>query len=320
MRSNSKNNKSDHVVGRPKITAKYLVKRLRESWQWYVLMLPGFIYLLIFHYVPMYGVQIAFRDYRVKDGFFGSKWVGLKHFIRFLENPNFWNLIKNTFSITLYSLALFPIPIIFALLLNEIQHLKLKKAVQMITYIPHFLSEVVVCAIVILFLDRQFGPINNVIALLGGERQNFMALPAAFSSIYVLSGTWQNVGWGSILYISALAAISPELVEAAKIDGANRLQVIRHINLPGIAPTIIITFIMRLGSLLNVGFSKIFLLQNDLNRSASNVISTYTYEIGLIGGQFSYSTAIGLFNNIVSIVMLLIANNIAKRVSETSLF
>lgn len=298
----------------------YVKKRLKESWQWYLLLLPGLIYLLIFSYGPMYGVQIAFKDYRASRGIWGSNWVGLKHFIRFFEYPDFWKMIRNTLSITLYSLATFPIPIVFALLLNEVRQTKLKKTVQMITYMPHFLSEVVVCSLVILFLDRTTGPINNVIAYLGGERTNFMAIPQAFSSIYVLSGLWQNLGWNSVLYISALASISQEEVEAARIDGASRLQVLWHINLPGILPTVVITFLMNVGRIMNVGYSKIFLLQNDLNLDMSNVISTYTYEIGLIGGQYSYSTAIGLFNNVVNIITLLIVNQITKKLSETSLF
>lgn len=298
----------------------YVLRRLKESWQWYLLLLPALIYLFMFDYAAMYGVQIAFRNYRASKGIWGSPWVGLKYFIRFIEYPNFWTLIKNTLSITLYSLATFPIPIIFALFLNEVSQAKFKKTVQMVTYMPHFLSEVVVCALVILFLDRTTGPINNLIATLGGERTNFMAQPSAFTTIYVMSGLWQNMGWSSVLYISALSSISQEEVEAAKIDGASRFQVLWHINLPGILPTVVITFLMQVGRIMNVGFSKIFLLQNDLNLEASRVISTYVYEIGLVGAQFSYSAAIGLLNNVVNILILLIVNQITKKLSETSLF
>ena len=297
----------------------HIWKRLKESWQWYVLLLPGLIYLLIFEYGPMYGVQIAFKDYRTNQGIWGSQWVGLKHFLRFFQYPKFLDMIKNTLSITLYSLAMFPCAIIFALLLNEIRQAKLKKTVQMITYMPHFLSEVVVCSLVILFLDRTSGPINNLIAFFGGERVAFMGKPEAFTSIYVLSGLWQNIGWSSILYLSALASVSQEEVEAARIDGASRFQVMWHINLPAIMPTIIITFLMRTGSLMSVGYTKILLLQNDLNLEVSSVISTYTYEIGLIGGQYSYSAAIGLFNNLVNITVLLIVNQISKKLSDISL-
>ncbi len=298
----------------------YVLRRLKESWQWYLLLLPALVYLFMFDYASMYGVQIAFRNYRASKGIWGSPWVGLKYFIRFIEYPNFWTLIKNTLSITLYSLATFPIPIIFALFLNEVSQAKFKKTVQMVTYMPHFLSEVVVCALVILFLDRTTGPINNLIATLGGERTNFMAQPSAFTTIYVMSGLWQNMGWSSVLYISALSSISQEEVEAAKIDGASRFQVLWHINLPGILPTVVITFLMQVGRLMNVGFSKIFLLQNDLNLEASRVISTYVYEIGLVGAQFSYSAAIGLMNNVVNILILLIVNQITKKLTETSLF
>ena len=308
------------VLSQPKKSyGAYIRKRLRESWQWYVLLLPGLIYLLIFSYGPMYGVQIAFKDYRANQGIWGSEWVGLKYFLRFFRYPKFFDMIKNTLSITLYSLATFPCAIIFALLLNEIRQAKMKKTVQMITYMPHFLSEVVVCSIVILFLDRTSGPINNLIAFFGGERKNFMGMPEAFTSIYVLSGLWQNIGWSSILYLSALAAVSMEEVEAARIDGASRFQVMWHINLPAIMPTIIINFLMRVGSLMSVGYTKILLLQNDLNLEVSSVISSYTYEIGLVGGQYSYSAAIGLFNNLVNVTVLIIVNQISKKLSDISL-
>lgn len=298
----------------------YIRKRLKESWQWYLLLLPGLAYLLIFAYGPMYGLLMAFQNFRATKGIMGSDWVGLKHFIRFFEYPRFWSMIKNTLSITLYSLATFPCPIIFALLLNEVKQVKFKKAAQMITYMPHFLSEVVVCSLVLLFLDRTSGPINNLIALLGGTRTSFITNPNAFSTIYVLSGLWQGIGWSSILYISALSSISQEEVEAARIDGASRLQVLWHINIPGILPTIIINLLMQMGRLMSVGYSKILLLQNDLNLEVSSVISTYTYQIGIVGGQYSYSTAIGLFNNLVNITVLIIANTITKKVTETSLF
>ena len=299
---------------------KYIYKQLKKSWPFYIMLLPALIYIIIFAYGPMYGVQIAFKDYRASKGIWGSEWVGFKHFIRFFQYPKFWTLLWNTLRINLISLATFPCAIIFALFLNEVSQVKLKKTIQMITYMPHFLTEVVVCSLVILFLDRTSGPINNLIAFFGGERQNFMGMPEAFSLIYVLSGLWQNLGWSTILYISALSSISSEEIEAAKIDGASRLQIMRYINIPGIMPTIIITFIMRMGSLLGVGFSKVLLLQNDLNLDASSVISTYTYEIGLLGGQFSYSSAIGLFNNLVNIALLLLTNKIAQKLSDTSLF
>ena len=311
-------------IGKPKRgnTWTYVKKRLKQSWQWYVLLLPAVVYIAIFAYGPMYGVQIAFKNYKPKLGVTGSPWLDplFKNFTRFIQYPDFWKMIRNTLSITLYSLATFPLPIIFALMLNEVRNMKVKKTVQMITYAPHFLSEVVVCSLVLMMLARANGPINNLKVALGGERVAFIENPSYFSSIYVWSGVWQNIGWDSILYISALAAISPELVEAATIDGANRMQIIRHVNIPGIMPTIAITFIMRMGGLLSVGYSKIFLLQNDLNLSASQVISTYVYRVGILNGQYSYSTAISLFNNVVNILILLMANFVVKKMTDTGLF
>ena len=305
-----------------KTTAAFVGKQLKKSWPLYILLLPAIIYTVVFSYVPMYGVQIAFKNFRPSLGINGSEWLDplFKNFTRFFTYPDFWKMIKNTLAITLYSLATFPCAIIFALMLNEVRQLWLKKSIQMVTYATHFLSEVVVCSLVIMMLDRANGPINNLIALLGGERFPFMTEAKAFPSIYVWSGVWQNLGWNSILYISVLASISPEIVDAAKVDGASRLQIIRHVNIPGIMPTIAITFIMSVGGLLSVGYSKIYLLQNDLNISASQVISTYVYEIGILGGQYAYSTAIGLFNNVVNIICLLIANAVVKKLTDTGLF
>ncbi len=299
-----------------------LKKRLAYCWPRYILLLPALIYVAIFSYAPMYGIQIAFKKYRVKLGITGSPWLDpiYQNFQKFIEYPDFWKMIQNTLSITLYSLLTFGLPIILALMLNEVRSVKLKKTVQMVTYAPHFLSEVVVCSLVIMMLDRSNGPINNLIVMLGGSRTAFMTEPSMFSSIYVWSDVWQNIGWNSILYISALSSISPELVEAARIDGANRMQIIRHVNIPGILPTIAITFIMRMGGLLSVGHSRIFLLQNDLNLSASQVISTYVYRMGILAGEYSYSTAIELFNNVINILVLLIANKVIKTVTDTGLF
>ena len=305
------------------VLLKYVLntrKRLAESWQWYLLLLPALIYIIIFSYVPMYGLQIAFKDYRASKGILGSPYIGLSHFIRFVEYPYFWKMVRNTLSITLYSLAVFPCPVLFALMLNEVTHTGYKKTVQMITYMPHFLSEVVVCSMVILLLDRTTGPINNLIDLLGGTRQSFLSQPSAFASIYVWSGVWQGLGWSSILYISALSAVDSEQIEAARIDGANKIQIITHVNIPCIMPTIIINFIMQMGRILSVGFSKVYLLQNDMNIEASNVISVYVYNVGLLSEQFSYSSAIGLFNTLVNVAILLLSNAIMRRISETSLF
>lgn len=289
-------------------------KKLKNYWQIYLLILPALIYIMIFNYGPMYGIIIAFKDYKTKLGYLGSEWVGLKHFIRFLSYPDFWKLLRNTLSISVYSLATFPCAVIVSLLINEIRGARFKKTVQMITYAPHFLSTVVMGGIIILMVGRQ-GPIGRMVALITGTSQDLLAVPEYFSDIYVWSGVWQSLGWNTIIFLSALAGVPAELAEAAKIDGANRTQVIRHVNIPYIMPTIMITFIMRTGTILSVGFEKIFLLQNDLNLDTSRVISTYTYELGIVGGQFSYSTAIGLFNNVVNILMILTVNKISKKLS-----
>jgi len=299
---------------------KKTIKLLKESWPFYILIAPALIYILIFSYGPMYGLQIAFKDYRASKGIWGSDWAGLKHFIRFVTFPNFGKYMWNTMRINLIDLIFWPCGIIFALLLNEIRNQKFKKMVQMITYIPHFLTEVVVCALVILFLDRTTGPIMALVEFLGGEPASLMSEPKAFPWIYVLSGVWQGLGWSTILYISALSAVSSEQVEAAEIDGASRFQVMRHVYIPGIMPTIVITLIMKMGSILGVGYTKVLLLQNDLNLDTSTVLGTYTYQVGLRGGQYSYSSAIGLFNNLINIALLLISNFVAKKVSDTSLF
>lgn len=295
-------------------------KIFSKNWQLFVLLLPAVIYLFIFNYVPMYGVQIAFRDYSVKKGIWGSAWVGLKYFKKFIEYPNFGLLVKNTLSLSLYSLATFPCAIIFALILNEVRHDKFKKTVQMISYMPYFLSTVVVCSMLKLFFSPTNGVFNELIEMVGGTRQDFLTVPSYFNDIYVWSGVWQSLGWNSIIYIAALSGVPEELVDAAKVDGANRLQIIWHINIPAILPTIVIMLILSCGHILSVGFEKAYLLQNSLNLSASQIISTYVYEMGIAGGQFSYSSAIGLFNNIVNIIILFIVNTGAEKLSGTGLW
>ncbi|MBP3478970.1 MAG: sugar ABC transporter permease [Oscillospiraceae bacterium] len=303
-------------------TWAYTVKRLKESWQWYVLLLPALIYLIIFEYGPMYGILIAFKNYKPSKGILGSPWVGFKHFIRFFKYPYFWEMIENTLNITLLSLCTFPCSIIFALFLNEVTHTKYKKFAQMVSYMPHFLSEVVVVSLVLLMLDLDHGPINALIKLFGGEPYYFMGDNDAFPLIYVLQGLWQGLGWGAILYISALSSVPPEQIEAARIDGASRAQTMWHINLPTILPTIMITFIMRMGSVFSLGYTKILLFRQNspLINEATNIISIYTYQAGIVGGQFSYTTAIGLFNNLLNITLLLIFNKLSKKVTETGLF
>jgi putative aldouronate transport system permease protein len=307
------------VVNRPS-RAKKIMRGVLRDWRLYVLLAPAVIYILLFSYQPMYGVQIAFRKFRPSKGIWGSQWVGMKYFIDFFEHPLFWKLIWNTMRISLYSMCTFPLPILLALLINELDSDKFKKTVQMITYAPHFLSTVVVCSMLTLFCSKDNGLFNHIIAFFGGERASLLENPALFTPLYVWSGVWQGIGWSSILYIAALSGVSPELIEAARIDGANRAQIVMHVNVPTIMPTIIITLIMNCGSILGVGFEKVYLLQNKLNLDASNIIATYVYELGLIDAQFSASAAIGLFNTIVNITLLLIVNTIAKRVSDIGLF
>ena len=296
------------------------LRRMRRKWQLYLLILPAIVSVFIFHYIPIYGVQIAFKNFRSSKGILGSEWVGFKHFARFLAYPDFWKILWNTVRISLYALATFPCPVILALMMNELNSERYKKFMQMVTFAPHFISTVVVCSMVLLFFDRSQGLVNNVIAALGGERYDFVSSTRYFSSLYVWSGVWQNLGWNAIIYIAALSSVSPELIEAARVDGATRLQIVRYVNFPAILPTVITMLILSAGSLLNVGFEKIYLLQNPLNTEASRVISTYVYEIGLQGGQFSYSTAIGLFNNVVNIVVIILVNGISKRVTRVALW
>ena len=305
---------------RPRNKMKKTIRQIIRCRQLYLLILPAVIAVLIFHYFPIYGVQIAFRNYRPKKGIWGSDWVGLANFIRFFNYRDFGKILKNTLSITLYSLSTFPLSVILALMINEVQNKAFKKYVQMVSYAPHFVSTVVVCSMVILFTNYQNGLLNTILSSLGMERIDFMIQPQYFTSLYVWSGVWQNIGWGTIVYLAALNNVSPELIEAARIDGANRMQIVRHVTFPCILPTVITMLILRTGSVLSVGFEKIFLLQNPLNLEVSRVISTYVYEIGIEGGQFSYSAAIGLFNNVVNVIMIVIVNAISKKVTDVGLW
>ena len=299
---------------------KSLGRRMLDHWQIYLLVAPAVIYIFLFNYLPMVGLQIAFRDYRASKGIWGSQWVGLKYFIKFFNYPNCWKIIRNTLVLSLYSLATFPLSIIAALLINELRSVSYKKVVQMVTYAPHFISTVVICSMITLFMNQSSGLINNVIAALGGKRVDFLGTAAYFPHIYVWSGVWQNLGWGTIIYLATLSAVSPELHEAAYLDGANRMQIILHVNIPCILPTVVIMLIMNCGTILSVGFEKVYLLQNALNLDTSQTISTYNYELGLLGGQYSYTTAIGLFNTVVNVVMLTIVNTVSRRESEISLW
>ncbi|MDU6855970.1 MAG: ABC transporter permease subunit [Clostridiales bacterium] len=296
-------------------------KRIMRHWQLYVILLIPVVLVAIFSYGPMYGLQIAFKDYIPTYGISGSKWVGFKHFINFINSHQFSRLIGNTITISLYSLiAGFPIPIILALALNECTSTKFKKTVQMITYAPHFISTVVMVGIILLILSPSSGIINQFIQLFGGKPIDFMAKPEWFKSIYVWSGVWQGMGYSSIIYIAALAGIDPTLHEAAIVDGASRWQRIWHVNIPGILPTVTILLIMNFGSIMSVGYEKILLMQNSLNMAKSDVISTFVYRMGLESAQYSFSAAVGLFNAVINFILLAIVNTVAKKLGETSLW
>jgi len=294
---------------------------LKRYWQLYLLLIPALAYIIIFNYMPMYGVQIAFKDFSPSRGIWGSMWVGAKHFQRFWRYPLFWNILRNTLGISLYQLgAGFPVPIFLAIMINEVQNRAYKKTVQMITYAPHFISMVVLCGMLVLFLNKNTGLINNIVAAMGGQRLDYLTAPQWFKSIYVFSGIWQNAGWGTIIYLAALSGVDPELVEAVKIDGANRLQKIWHIDVPAILPVIIILLIMQSGQIMSVGFEKVLLLQNPVNMFNSDVIATFVYRNGLLGAQYSFSSAIGLFNNLINLTLLVTVNTITRRLAQTSLW
>ncbi|UNK16429.1 ABC transporter permease subunit [Paenibacillus sp. N3/727] len=298
-----------------------LLRSIRKNWDLYLLIVPVIAYYIIFHYIPMYGVQIAFKDFIASKGITDSPWAGLKHFERFFNSYYFERLIMNTLEIGLYELLVgFPVPIILALLINEVRSKLFRKTVQTITYAPHFLSTVVLVGMLFIFLDPNSGFINMLIRLFGGDPVSFMTEPGWFKTIYVFSGIWQQMGWSSIIYLAALTGIDPQQHEAAKVDGASRLKRIRHINLPGIMPTIIILLIMNVGSVMAVGFEKVFLMQNDLNRESSDVIATYVYRSGIISAQYSFSAAVGLFNSIINFILLLSVNFISRKVGQNSLW
>jgi len=297
-----------------------IVKDFNRNKYLYLIFLPVAVYFIMFHYKPMYGIIIAFKQYKATLGIAGSPWVGFSNFIRFFNDFYFFRLIKNTFLLSFYSILWgFPIPIIFALLLNEVKSKRFKKLVQTSSYLPHFISVVIVCSII-----KQFsltnGLFNDIIVMLGGERSQLLQQPANFRTIYIASFIWQEFGWNSIIYIAALSGIDQVQYEAAFIDCAGRLAQIWHVTLPGIMPTIVMLLILRMGTVLNVGAEKILLLYNEATYSTADVISTYTYRKGLVKGDMSYSTAISLFNSAVNITFLSATNYISKKLSDVSMF
>ena len=298
-----------------------LWSRIVRHWQLYVLLAPAIIYLIVFKYWPMYGVQIAFRNYNPIDGFMGSEWVGLEHISRFLHSFQFTRVFFNTIAINVLGLVFgFPVPIILALLINKLGSRRLKAFIQTVLFSPAFISTVVVVGMLFVLLSPRSGLVNNLIGLAGGTPINFMNEEGWFRPIYVLSDIWQNAGFSMIIYLAALAAIDPSLHEAARVDGANRWQRLWHIDPPGIRPIVSIMLILAVGNLLNIGFEKALLMQTDLNLGASQIIQTYVYDVGLKSAQFSYSAAISLFNSVLNMILLLVFNQVAKRAGQTSLF
>jgi len=311
--------KERNTFKRP-VNKSNLRKKIMKHWQLYLLLLPSILCIIIFKYIPMYGVQIAFRDYNPNLGFSGSHWVGLKYFKDFFSSYQLPRLIFNTLSISIYSLlALLPIPVVLAISLNEARWKFFSKTVQTVTYAPYFISTVVLVSIIFQFLSPH-GLLNNLLSLFGVSQVDVMANPNVFKALYVWSGVWQQAGYYAVVYLAALAGINTELYEAAWIDGASTLKKIIHIDLPGILPTVIIILILNTASILNVDYQKILLMQNQLNMAVSDVISTYVYRQGLISVQYSYSAAIGLFNSVISMVLFYAVNYFSRKYSETSLW
>lgn len=296
-------------------------KRVLRNWQLYVFLIPTILYFLVFRYYPMYGLQIAFRNYKASKGIWGSQWVGFKNFQRFFATADFFQLLENTLAISVGNLLIsFPVPIILALLLNQLPSKGYKKVVQTVIYAPHFISTVVMVGIIFLFFSPSSGIINHIIVALGGQSIHFMAEADMFRPLYIGSEIWQGAGWGSILYLAALASINPELHEAAVVDGANKFQRVLHIDIPGILPTVVIMFILNSGKVMAVGFEKAYLMQTSLNISTSEIIATYVYKRGLLNSQFSFSAAVGMFESVINLVLLVTVNFISRKVSDSSLF
>ena len=304
-----------------KTKSQKLWDRIRRNWLLYLFLLPAVTYIAIFQYAPMYGIQIAFRDFKIKAGFWGSEWVGLKWFIRFFNMPRFWQVVKNTLAISLYSMATgFIFPIILAVSLNNLASQRFKKFAQTITYMPHFISTVVLVGMISVFFSPVSGFVNTILGWFGVDPIYFLGEKQYFRHLYVWSGVWQGVGWGSIIYMAALSGVDPALHEAAVLDGASKLQRVWHIDLPAILPTISIMLIMSFGRVLSVGYEKTYLMQNDLNVQVSEVISTYVYKMGILSQQFSYSTAINLFNNVVNFILVMTMNKVVKKLSGSGLW
>ena len=312
---------SAKTVGKTDKLSTRVKRFLVHNWQLWLLLLPALVWLIVFCYAPMYGVQIAFKDYKVKLGITGSPWAGLKYFKQFFNTSIAVKSIRNTLLLSLFSLLwCFPIPIGFALLLNMLRNQKYKKFVQTISFAPHFVSTVVVVTMMNIMFAPSNGWVNKIITSLGFNEVLFMTRPEYFRSMYIGSNLWQDMGFNAIVYIAALAGVSPELHEAAIVDGASKFKRLIHIDIPCIMPTVIIMFILSVGNLFSVGYEKAYLMQGSLNTEVSEIISTYVYKVGLQGAQYSFSSAVGLFNSVVNLILLLTVNTISRKVSETSLF
>jgi putative aldouronate transport system permease protein len=310
-----------NISNAPLVKKPTIVNTFIRDYQLWIMILPAILVIIIFNYIPMYGVQLAFREYDFTKGITGGEWVGLHYFKEFINNYMFADLMKNTVVISLATIILgFPAPIILALIINQVVWKKWKKTIQTTVYLPHFISMVVMVGLLNVLLSPETGIVGHIMQSIGLGDINLLASENTFVPVYVLSDIWQHAGWNSIIYLAALASVDPQLYDSAKIDGANRWQIIKNVDLPAIVPTMIILFILSMGNILNTGFEKIFLMQNPLNLPVSEVIATYVYKIGIISNQFSYSAAIGLFNTMINFVFLIAMNFIAKKTSNISLW
>ena len=304
-----------------KSMGKRISVEVKRHWQLYLMLVLPVTYLIIFAYLPMGGAVIAFKDYSIRGGIWGSEWVGLKHFKNFFTTPDFKVLMRNTLALSLYSLVIsFPMPILLALAINEMRGRHYKKVVQMVTYLPYFISTVVLVGIMQNIFSIRTGLVNNIITALGGTAVDFMGKPELFRSLYVWSGVWQGMGYSAVIYIAALASVDTSQVEAAIIDGAGRFARVWNVDIPAIMPTIVIQLILAVGSIMSLGFEKVYLMQNPVNMQFSEIISTFVYKRGLINFQYSYATAVGLFNSVCNLVLIVLANMFSKKVNETSLW
>lgn len=292
------------------------LRYIRDNYFLYLLIAPAIILTIVFKYIPMYGAIIAFKDFSTIKGILGSEWVGFENFIKFLSSPNFGTIFMSTLKLSLYGLILgFPIPIILALMLNQVRRAAIKKNIQLVLYAPNFISVVVIVGMLFIFMSPT-GPINQVVTMLTGEPIGFLSDPDYFRSIYILSGIWQAAGWSSIIYVAALANVDPELHNAATLDGANIIQRMIHIDLPALKPLMAVTFILGAGGIMAIGFEKAYLMQTTMNLPTSEIIPTYVYKVGLQAGDYAYSAAVGLFNSVINVILLIVVNYIVKKLNE----